>query len=116
MQRKDELQRLLTELDDHADDEGPAANVWSDVVTAMERAWEQLHDYDAGARGAEALRRAADELQAGITLLAAVHERLELLAQAPGSIPGGCQGPQPVPLRWAARGDPARVTSRTRYR
>jgi hypothetical protein len=55
MQRSDELRRLLSDLDDHDDDEGFAGNVWSDVVTAMERAWEQLHDYSAGARGAEAL-------------------------------------------------------------
>jgi len=80
MQRSDEIERLLSDLDDHDDDEGFAGNVWSDVVTAMERAWEQLHDYNAEARGTEALTRAADEVQRGIALLAAVHGRLERLA------------------------------------
>ena len=111
MQRNDELQRLLSDLDDHDDDEGLDGSVWSEVVTAMERAWEQLHDYEAEVRGAEALRRAGDEMQRAITLLAAVQGRVERLAQTART-----RDPSPALLRWAARGDPARAASRTRYR
>jgi hypothetical protein len=104
MQHSDEIQRLLSELDDHDDDEGFAGNVWSDVITAMERAWEQLHDYSAGARGAEALMRAADEVQRVIALLVAVHERLERLAAAePAGARNGRQAPRPVTVRWVTR-------------
>jgi len=104
MQRSDEIQRLLSDLDDHDDDEGLAGNVWSDVVTAMERAWEQLHDYRAGARGPEALTRAADEVQRGIALLAAVHGRLERLAAAePARARNGRKTPQPATVRWLTR-------------
>jgi hypothetical protein len=104
MQVSDEIQRLLSDLDDH-DDEGFAGNVWSDVVTAMERAWEALHDYSAGVRGAEALTRAADEVQRGIALLAAVHERLErLAAEESAGAQSGRQAPQPAPVRWVASG------------
>ena len=117
MQRSAEMQHLLNDLDDHDDDEGLAGNVWSDVVTAMERAWELLHDYDAEARGAEALTRAADEVRLGITRLAAVHERLERLAAIEAA---GAQGrrhaPQPAPVRWAAKCGPVRAASHTRYR
>ena len=116
MQRRDEIRRLLNELDDHDDDEGLVGNVWSDVLTAMERTWEQLHDYDAGARGAEALTRAADEVRRGITRLAAVHKRLERLAQESAGAQGGRQAPQPVPMRWVASGGPARAASHMRYR
>jgi len=104
MQRSEDIRRLLSDLDDHDDDEGSAGNVWSDVVTAMERAWEQLHDYSAGARGAEALTRAADEVQRGSALLADVHERLDrLAAAAPASPWSGRQTPQPVTVRWVTR-------------
>ena len=104
MQRGDEIQRLLSDLDDHDDDEGFAGNVWSDVVTAMERAWEQLHDYSAGARGAEALTRAADEVQRGSARLAHVHERLERLAAAePARTRNGRRTPQPATVRWVTR-------------
>ena len=104
MQRSDEIGRLLSDLDDHDDDEGSAGNVWSDVVTAMERAWEQIHDYRAGARGAEALTRAADEVQRGSALLAHVHERLERLAATePGRGRNGRRAPQTVTVRWVTR-------------
>jgi len=46
----------------------------------MARAWEQLHDYGAGARSPEALTRAAEELHRRVARLAAVHERPEWLA------------------------------------
>jgi len=104
MQRSDEIRRLLSDLDDHDDDEGSAGNVWSDVVTAMERAWEQLHDYSAGARGAEALTRAADEVQRGSALLAHVYERLERLAATePAGARNGRRAPQTVTVRWVTR-------------
>jgi len=103
MQVSDEMQRLLSDLDDH-DDEESAGNVWSDVVTAMERAWEQLHDHSVGVRGAEALTRAAEEVQRGIALLAAVHERLErLAAEESAGAQSGRQAAQPVTVRWLTR-------------
>jgi hypothetical protein len=105
MQRSDVIERLLSDLDDHDDDERLAGNVWWDVVTAMERAWEQLDDYRAGARGAEALARAADELHHGVSRLAAAHERLEwLAAEETGKARSGQRAPQPVRvMRWVAR-------------
>jgi hypothetical protein len=105
VQRSAEILGLLSDLDDHDDDEGLAENAWSDVVTAMARAWEQLHDYEAGARGPEALTRAAEELHRGVARLAAVHERLEwLAAQESGRAQSGRQAPRPVRvMRWVAR-------------
>jgi hypothetical protein len=104
MQRSDEIQSLLSDLDDHDDDQGIAGNVWSDVVTAMERAWEQLHDYNAEARGAGALTRAAEEVQRAVGRLAAVHERLErLAADQAAETQSGRQAPRPVQVRWVAR-------------
>ncbi|HEY5474959.1 MAG TPA: hypothetical protein VIK32_17460 [Candidatus Limnocylindrales bacterium] len=101
MQRSDEIQGLLSDLDD---DEGLAENVWSDVVTAMDRAWEQLHDYSAEARGLEALTRAAEEVQRGVALLAAVHERLERLeAEESARAQIGRQAPRPLRVRWISR-------------
>jgi len=117
MQVSDEIQRLLSDLDDHDDDEGFAGNVWSNVVTAMERAWEELHDYSAGARGAEALTRAADEVQRGIALLAAVHERLERLAAEKSAMAqSGRQAPQPATVRWLTRSGSVNVASLRRDR
>jgi hypothetical protein len=101
MQRSDEIQGLLSDLDD---DEGLAGNVWSDVVTAMDRAWEQLHDYSAEARGVEALTRAAEEVQRGVALLTAVHERLERLeAEESARAQSGRQAPRPLRVRWVSR-------------
>lgn len=101
MQCSSELQVLLNDLDD---DEGLAGNVWSDTVTAMERAWEQLHDYSAGARGVEALRRAAEEVQRGVALMDALHQRLERLEAEEATKAHNCrQAPQPIRMRWVSR-------------
>jgi len=102
MQRSSELQALLNDLED--DDEGLAGNVWSETVTAMDRAWEQLHDYSAGARGVEALRRAAEEVQRGVALLDALRQRLERLeAEEAAKAQNGRQAPQPFQGRWVCR-------------
>jgi hypothetical protein len=102
MQRGNEIQGLLSDLDD--DDVGLAENVWSDVVTAMARAWEQLHDYSAEARGVEALTRAAEEVQRAVARLAAVHERLERLeAEESARAQNGRQVPRPLRVRWVSR-------------
>jgi hypothetical protein len=75
--RGDEIQGLLSDLDDN--DEGLAENVFSDVVAAMDRAWEQLHDYSCEARGAEAITLAVEEMRRAVTRLTAVLQRLERL-------------------------------------
>jgi hypothetical protein len=103
MQRSGEIQGLLSDLDDD-DDEGLAGNVWSEVVTAMDRAWEQLHDYGAEARGVEALTRAAEEVQRGVALLTAVHERLKrLAAEEAAKAQSDRQAPRPLRVRWVSR-------------
>jgi len=102
MQRSGEIEGLLSDLDD--DDEGLAVNVWSEVVAAMDRAWEQLHDYGAEVRGVEALTRAAEEVQRGVALLTAVHERLERLeAEESARAQSGRQAPRPLRVRWVSR-------------
>ena len=102
MQGSDEILGLLSDLDD--DDEGLAENAFSHVVTAMDRAWEQLHDYSAGARGVEALRRAAEEVQRGVALLDALRQRLERLeAEEAAKAQNGRQAPQPFQVRWVCR-------------
>ena len=102
MQGSDEILGLLSDLDDD-DDEGLAENAFSYVVTAMDRAWEQLHDYSAGARGVEALTRARWEVQRAVARLAAVRERLARLeAEESVRAHSGRPAPRPVRVRWVA--------------
>ena len=102
MQRSDEIQDLLSDLDDDA--EGLAENVFSDVVRAMDRAWEELRDYSAGARGTEALTRARWEVQRAVARMVDVCERLVRLEAAESAgAQSGRQAPRPVRLRWVAK-------------
>jgi hypothetical protein len=101
MRRSDEILGLLSDLDD---EEGLAENAFSDVVRAMDRAWEQLHDYSGGARGVEALTRARWEVQRGVARLAEVHERLARLEVGESAqAQSGRHAPRPVRVRWVAR-------------
>ena len=117
MQRRDEIQRLLSDLDDHDDDEGLAENVWSDVVTAMERA----SGTTPRLQGRGTPRGGADASGPGVaarhTRPAAVHERLEwLAAQESERAHSGRQAAQPLPARWVAGCGPVRAAGHTRYR
>jgi hypothetical protein len=70
-----------TGLQDRMEDleEGRAGNVHAQVVTAMNAAWEYLHDDRTGECGAESLSRAGEQVQSAIDALTLHHARLSRL-------------------------------------